>query len=82
MQIKNKYPKVLEGIEYKNIIEMVNRRNIHIHNQGIADARYIENYNIFGLEMNDYAQISKQYFLDAVAMLKKIIQNIESEFAI
>lgn len=82
VQIKNKYPKVLEGIEYKNIMEMVNRRNIHIHNQGVADARYIENYNIFGLEMNDYAQISKQYFLDAVAILKKIIQNIEFEFAI
>ena len=80
VQIKNKYPNVLEGIEYKNIMEMVNRRNIHIHNQGVADARYIENFNIFGLEINDYAQISKQYFLNAVAILKKIIQNIESEF--
>jgi len=82
VQIKHKYPQVLDGIEYKNIMEMVNRRNIHIHNQGVADARYIENYNIFGLEINDYAQISKQYFLDAVAMLKTIIQNIETEFAI
>ena len=80
VQIKNKYPNVLEGIEYKNIMEMVNRRNIHIHNQGVADARYIENFNILGLEINDYAQISKQYFLNAVAILKKIIQNIESEF--
>ena len=80
VQIKNKYPNVLEGIEYKNIMEMVNRRNIHIHNQGVADARYVENFNIFGLEINDYAQISKQYFLNAVAILKKIIQNIESEF--
>lgn len=82
IQLKNNYPQVLNGIEYKNIMEMVNRRNIHIHNQRIVDVRYIENYNIFGLDTGDYAQISKQYFLDAVAILKTIIQNIETQFTI
>ena len=82
IQIKNKHPNVFNDLEYKNVMELVNRRNIHIHNQGIVDSRYVEECNNFGLEVGDYAQISKQYFLDAVAMLKKTIQNIESEFAI
>ena len=73
-------PQVFYNIDYPKMMEMVNRRNIHIHNRGYADARYIENFNIYGLDHGDYAQISKQYFLDACAILHTFLQNMETEY--
>lgn len=75
-------PAVFNGFDYKVIMETVNRRNIHIHNQGLVDSRYIEEYNNDKLDIGDYAQISKQYFSNATALLKKFIQNLEREFTL
>ena len=80
MLIKDHKPSVFNGIAYNKIMETVNRRNIHIHNRGFADARYVENFNNDGLDIGDYAQISKQYFLDSVSLLKRFIQNLEIEY--
>ena len=78
--IKAHKPSVFNSIEYRKIMEMVNRRNIHIHNQGLVDARYVEQFNNDQLDIGDYAQISKQYFSDAASLLKKFIENLEKEY--
>ena len=70
---------VFDGIEYHKIMEMVNRRNIHIHNKGIVDDRYIEEYNIFSYDVGEYAAITKQYFDSAATILSAFIQNLESK---
>ena len=75
-------PAVFNGFDFKVIMETVNRRNIHIHNQGLVDSRYIEEYNNDKLDIGDYAQISKQYFSNATTLLKKFIQNLETEFTL
>lgn len=80
MLIKEHKPQVFDGIEYNRIMETVNRRNIHIHNQGLVDARYVEKFNNDRLDIGDYAQISKQYFLNATSLLKNFIQNLEIEY--
>ncbi len=82
IQLHDKHKDVFDGVEYKEIMEMVNRRNIHIHNQGIADPRYVEEYNYFGLDSGEYAPISKQYFMNAEEVLKQFILNIENVFNI
>ncbi len=82
IQLHDKHKNVFDGIEYKEIMEMVNRRNIHIHNQGIADPRYVEEYNYFGLNIGEYAPISKQYFMNAEGVLKQFILNIGNVFSI
>lgn len=80
--IKAYKPSVFDGFDYNVIMETVNRRNIHIHNQGLVDSRYVEKYNNDKLDIGDYAQISKQYFSNATALLKKFIQNLETEFTL
>ena len=80
--LKTYKPSVFDGFDYNVIMETVNRRNIHIHNQGLVDSRYIEEYNNDKLDIGDYAQISKQYFSNATTLLKKFIQNLETEFTL
>ena len=80
--IKTYKPSVFDGFDYNVIMETVNRRNIHIHNQGLVDSRYVEMYNNDKLDIGDYAQISKQYFSNATALLKKFIHNLEREFTL
>ena len=70
---------VFDGIKYPEIIEMVNRRNIHIHNKGIADERYTEEYNVHGYDVGDYVAITKQYFESATLVLSTFIQNLENK---
>ena len=68
---------VFDGIEYPKIMEMVNRRNIHIHNKGIVDNRYVEEFNIYSYDTGEYAAITKQYFESATVILSTFIQNLE-----
>ena len=70
---------VFDGIEYSKIMEMVNRRNIHIHNKGIVDERYVEEFNIHGFDVGEYAAITKQYFESATIILSTLIQNLENK---
>ena len=70
---------VFDGIEYHKIMEMVNRRNIHIHNKGVVDDRYVEEFNIYSYDTGEYAAITKQYFESATIILSTFIQNLESK---
>ena len=70
---------VFDRIEYHKIMEMVNRRNIHIHNKGVVDERYVEEFNIYSYDTGEYAAITKQYFESATSILSTFIQNLESK---
>ena len=57
-----------EGNILGHLVELVLRRNVHVHNRGIVDERYIEpdknrksNYNPYGLKMCDPAPIDQAY---------------------
>ena len=54
---------IFEHVNFSNLMEMVSRRNIHIHNKGIVDDKYCENYNIYGLKKGDFASIDNNYLL-------------------
>ncbi|AOY76704.1 hypothetical protein [Clostridium formicaceticum] len=71
---------VFEGKDiFVDIIEMVKRRNIHVHNKGIVDQQYFESdikHNIYNLVINEYATIDDDYYIKAYDYLKLMMINI------
>ncbi|HEY8559498.1 MAG TPA: hypothetical protein VIL74_03770 [Pyrinomonadaceae bacterium] len=58
-----------KGDEFVHLIEMVLRRNIHIHNRGIVDYKYLElndngkpRYNLYNLKSGKVATIDLKYW--------------------
>ncbi len=58
-----------EEDEFGHLIEMVLRRNVHLHNRGIVDNKYLEpnasgapQYNIYNLSLGSVASIDAQYW--------------------
>ena len=65
------------------LIELVNRRNIHIHNRGIVDERYLEHdelgcskFNIYNLKLGDIAVVDEKYWSNANILCQNCIQEI------
>ena len=51
------------GQKFERLIEMVLRRNIHVHNSGIVDERYLdEKKNLDRLKLGDTAYINEAYW--------------------
>lgn len=65
---------------YSNFREMINRRNCHIHNNGIVDNSYLGldnaahgEFNIFSYAAGDYLLIDKEYFIKSINMCDNFI---------
>lgn len=88
LSISQKYNKNIFYSESKKYfgkcIELINRRNSHIHNYGKVDKKYLMitksnpngQFNIFNKIEGDYLTIDKQYFLDCVDTCKIILSNL------
>jgi hypothetical protein len=57
------------GVKLVNLIELVLRRNLHVHNRGVVDAKYLESepghkpkYNLYNLKIGDIAAIDTRYW--------------------
>jgi hypothetical protein len=50
-----------KGHAFRDLVEMVVRRNIHVHNRGLVDERYLE-FNPYNLALGDIAQIDEAYW--------------------
>ena len=66
-------------------IELILRRNIHLHNRGIVDAQYLETnregkarWNIDGLSLGAFAPIGEVYFIRANNACAQYIEAFES----
>lgn len=71
------------GDNFIQIIELVQRRNIHIHNRGIVDEKYLEKddsgkpkYNFYNLSLNNVVEINKSYLELANRLCKNCITYI------
>lgn len=60
---------VTQGDEFIHLLELVLRRNIHIHNRGVVDNKYLETnetgiprYNVYNLTAGTVAHIDAQYW--------------------
>ena len=62
---------------------MILRRNVHIHNRGIVDERYLDKnikeipqFNVYGFELDDYAKIDNKYWKEAIRLSKNCVEGI------
>lgn len=55
---------ILNEEELKKIYEIFERRNIHLHNRGKVDQKYVIGRNLYDLREDDYAIIDRKYYED------------------
>lgn len=79
LRLKGYNKTVFDNIDFPNFMEMVSRRNIHIHNKGIVDDKYCENYNIYKFKKGDFAYINNDYLLvNVFNTLLTFAQNLQN----
>lgn len=72
------------GYNFAQLIELVQRRNLHVHNRGYVDEKYLESggntqkprYNLFNLALGDPAVIDEHYWETANKLCKTCVQRI------
>jgi hypothetical protein len=62
---------------YNGLLEMISRRNIHIHRGGICDKKYFETAegNIYNIGLNEYISIDKNYYNECIITFMKILMT-------
>jgi hypothetical protein len=63
------------SIPFLHLIELVMRRNIHLHNRGLVDDKYLE-YNIHKLAHADLAAIDEGYFQAACLICRMCVNAL------
>lgn len=73
----------VNGDKFVQLIELVLRRNIHVHNRGVVDERYLERsnkgvprFNLYNLNPGDIAFIDDAYWDLANRLCDRCIQEI------
>ena len=67
----------VNGIDmYSKLQEMIGRRNVHIHNNGIVDEKYLEKFNIYGATLGQYLTITKDYFNSIIEITRQVVMSI------
>jgi hypothetical protein len=66
-----------------DLVELVLRRNIHVHNRGVVDGRYLElnadgqqEFNIFNLNVGDLAPIDEVYWERANRLCRNCVAKV------
>ena len=64
---------------YDSVLEMIQRRNIHVHKKGIVDEKYLSKGNgvQLGLKIGDYATIDNSYYLNVYETLGNFVDNFQ-----
>jgi hypothetical protein len=71
------------GERLVDLVELVMRRNVHVHNRGIVDERYLERdeqgtprYNIYNLSLGSIAEIDAPYWEHANLLCRNCVENL------
>ena len=70
--------------KYVDIMEPIERRNMYIHNQGVANEKYIgfryvikdNNWNGQGIKDGDFLQIDGYYYQDVYDLITSFVNNL------
>jgi len=70
---------LIQGNCFDDILEMVQRRNLHVHKNGIVDEKYFTKGNGSRLSicLGDYAVIDNLYYNNASETLNSFIANVQ-----
>lgn len=62
---------------FVHLIELVLRRNVHVHNRGIVDDRYLEPpFNIYNLGLGEVARVDETYWQLANRLCRACITSV------
>ncbi len=72
------------GDSLGNLIELVLRRNVHVHNRGVVDERYLERdqqtgkfrFNLYSLNLGQTAIIDELYWESANRLSKSCVERV------
>ena len=66
-------------LQCDSVLEMIQRRNIHVHKKGIVDEKYLSKGNgaQLGLKIGDYATIDNSYYLNVYETLGNFVDNFQ-----
>jgi hypothetical protein len=66
---------------FPKLIECMNRRNVHLHNNGYADNKYINIYNIYDYNIDDALTIDEAYFVECCEFCSMTVNSICEHFS-
>ena len=65
------------GQDFKRLMELVVRRNVHVHNRGIVDQAYLESgYNTDKFTLGDFAVIDSDYWKLAIGYTHECVRSV------
>jgi len=87
ISLHKKYPDCffIDGLDkYVDIMEPIERRNMYIHNLGVANSKYLEfgkviqdnNWNLKGAKNGEFLKIDSYYFQETYELIKNFISHI------
>jgi len=65
-----------DKVLFKNLMEITNRRNVHLHKSGICDEQYVTSYNLFSKNKGEYLEISENYLIASIDYCSKFVIKI------
>lgn len=70
-------PCIAPNQKFERLLELVLRRNIHVHNRGIVDERYLgEKKNLYRLKLGEVASIDQEYWQLAGELCCVCVHNV------
>jgi hypothetical protein len=67
------------GVPVENIVEILATRNIHVHNGGIVNQRYLELVRGSTLKVGAYKPMTRGYLKDSISSISNLIEFINTE---
>lgn len=62
-----------------DIIEIIETRNIHMHNRGVVNQRYLQRVKGSTLKVGTYKSIPREYLRDSISSIRDIVDFIDTE---
>jgi hypothetical protein len=67
------------GVSAENIVEILATRNIHVHNRGIVNQRYLESVRGSKLKAGTYKPVTREYLRDSIGLISTLVEFINTE---
>lgn len=67
------------GVSAERIVEIMATRNIHVHNKGVVNRRYLESVKDSKLKVEAYKSITSEYLRVSIDSIKTLVKFIDAE---
>jgi hypothetical protein len=67
------------GVSVENIVEILATRNIHVHDKGIVNQRYLELVGGSTLKVGAYKPVTREYLRDSIGSISTLVEFINTK---